>query len=398
MQSLREYDLVVFGATGFSGQLVAEYLVEHAPSSLRWALAGRHPGRLHELRAKWSKQGDLNPPRAVLHADLADRRSLEQMARKARLVLSTVGPYAPAGANVVAACIEEGSHYLDLSGEPDFVERSREHFHELARLRGVRIVHACGFDSIPHDLGVLYAIQQLQPTQDCRVEGFVEMKGDVSGGTWASALEALAQPESFARHLRHYREGLQTSEGRRSRLLLRPPHRRSALDSWLLPFPSIDGQVIVRSALERDEYGKNFEYAHYLRFASLPAFGSALAGLSALTLAARWAPSRRMLQEWRPQGSGPTAAQRRNYWFRLSFRASAEGREVWSRVEGGDPGYEESAKMIAEAALCSLESDRLTPRPCGVLTPAVAFGEALIERLQRAGIRFSHLDGPSFAR
>src|SRR6266545_3543382 len=177
----RELDIVVLGATGFTGALTAEYLAVHAPDATRWALAGRDHGKLEALRDR------LGVDVQVLEADISDQASLRRLAEASRIVVSTVGPYVRYGEPVVAACAEAGTDYVDLAGEPEFVDRMYVRHHATAERTGARIVHACGFDSIPHDLGVLFTVEQLPEGVPLDVRGFVRAGGKPSGGTFHSA-------------------------------------------------------------------------------------------------------------------------------------------------------------------------------------------------------------------
>ncbi|MER6977232.1 saccharopine dehydrogenase NADP-binding domain-containing protein, partial [Streptomyces carpinensis] len=186
----RPYDIVLFGATGFVGTLTAEYLAAHAPEGLRWAIAGRSERRLRELRERLPGGASVG----VLRADVADPASLRELARQARVVATTVGPYVTYGKELVAACADSGTDYLDLTGEPEFVDLVYVRHDTRARETGSRLVHACGFDSVPHDLGVYFTVQQLPEGVPLAVDGFVRADAAFSGGTFASALNQFARP------------------------------------------------------------------------------------------------------------------------------------------------------------------------------------------------------------
>ncbi|MGZ6744370.1 MAG: saccharopine dehydrogenase family protein, partial [Nocardioides sp.] len=184
----REFDVVLFGATGFTGQLTAEYLAAHAPTGLRWALAGRSPDKLARVRDRLAATDPALADLALLHADVSDAASLADVAGRARVVITTVGPYIEYGEPLVAACAEAGTDYVDLTGEPEFVDRMYVAHHATAERTGARIVHACGFDSIPHDLGAHFTVGLLPDDVPITVRGVVRASGMASGGTFHSAM------------------------------------------------------------------------------------------------------------------------------------------------------------------------------------------------------------------
>ncbi|EHN78601.1 hypothetical protein SMCF_1847, partial [Streptomyces coelicoflavus ZG0656] len=188
----RPYDLVLFGATGFVGELTAEYLAAHAPDGLRWAIAGRSEEKLRRLRDRLTG-ADPAAKVGMLVADVSDPGSLRELAGHARVVATTVGPYVRYGDALVAACADAGTDYLDLTGEPEFVDLTYVRHDARARETGARLVHACGFDSVPHDLGVYFTVRQLPEGVPLSVDGFVTVSATFSGGTFASALGQFAR-------------------------------------------------------------------------------------------------------------------------------------------------------------------------------------------------------------
>ena len=192
MTNDRRFDVVVYGATGFTGGLVAEYLAENGPPDLRWAIAGRNSQKLAAVKDRVARKNPALASLPVLSASADDPASLDALAASTRVVLTTVGPYAKYGEPLVAACVKAGTDYVDITGEPDFVDTMVRKYHETAKEKQLRIVSCCGFDSIPHDLGALFTAQKLAPNDAMTVRGFVRAKGGVSGGTWHSALGAMA--------------------------------------------------------------------------------------------------------------------------------------------------------------------------------------------------------------
>lgn len=385
----RPYDLVLFGATGFTGGLTAEYLARNVPDGCRWALVGRSLPKLEQVRARLVAIDPTLEALPLLVADAGDPESLRAVAEQSRVVITTVGPYVEYGEPLVAACAEAGTDYVDLTGEPEFVDRMYVTHHARAVETGARIVHACGFDSVPHDLGALFTVQQLPAGQPIRMRGFVRSNATFSGGTFASALTAMSRARQMRQALQARRQVEGRPEGRRVRTVARRPHFDKDAGYWLVPLPTIDPFVIRRSAAALEEYGPDFEYAHYAAVKRLPVMVGGIATVGAVAAAAQLGPLRRQLLKRVPQGEGPSDERRARSWFTMSFIAEAGGRTVRTRVSGGDPGYDETAKMLAESALCLAFDDN--PPTAGQVTTAVAMGDRLIARLVKAGMKFEVL-------
>jgi short subunit dehydrogenase-like uncharacterized protein len=384
----RPYDIVVFGATGFTGALTAEYLAAHAPPELRWALAGRNMSKLEQVRSRLGAGATELP---LLRADVTDADSVRAVAEASRVVITTVGPYIRYGESLVAACAGAGTDYVDLTGEPEFVDRMWLGYHEQAERSGARIVHSCGFDSIPYDLGALFTVEQLPEGVPVALEGFVRMGGTFSGGTYQSAIEILGRLRQGASVARERRRQEAQPFDRRVRGVSGAPHHDEFGGGWVVPIPTIDPQTVLRSARALDRYGPDFSYSHYLAVKRLPVLVGLAGGVASLIALAQIPPTRNALLKLKSSGEGPSPEHRAKAWFRVRFRARADGRTVETQVSGGDPGYGETSKMLAESALC-LAFDQL-PERAGQLTPAVAMGDVLLARLQRAGIKFEVLDG-----
>ncbi|MFF4493726.1 saccharopine dehydrogenase family protein [Streptomyces sp. NPDC001546] len=382
----RDFDLVLFGATGFVGALTAEYLARHAPAGCRWALAGRDLGKLERLRARLAGLDPACAALPLLRADARDSGAVREVAGRTRVLATTVGPYVWYGAELVAACAAAGTDYVDLTGEPEFVDRMYVAHDARARETGARLVHACGFDSVPADLGAYFTVGLLPAGVPLRVDGFVRSSALASGGTLASALTALGRgPQTLAaaRQRRLYQPRL---PGRRVRGPVGAPRFSRETGTWALPLPTLDPLVVTRSAAALERYGPDFRYRHYASVRHLPvAVGGAAAVGAAAALAQFPAARRWLMARWEP-GSGPDAERRARSWFTVRFVGEGGGRRVFTEVSGGDPGYGETAKMLAESALC-LAYDAL-PETAGQLTTAVAMGDALLGRLQKSGIRF----------
>jgi short subunit dehydrogenase-like uncharacterized protein len=386
MTTGRTYDVVLFGATGFTGALTAEYLARNAPQDCRWALAGRNRSKLEALRAKLAGINPACDDLALLHADSSDAGSLREVAEASKVVITTVGPYALYGEPLVAACAEAGTAYVDLCGEPEFVDRMYLRHHARAAETGARLVHACGFDSIPYDLGAFYTVKQLPKDTPIRLEGQVRAGAAFSGGTYASALNAFAHPLDMVRTAKERRRAEPRPAGRRIHLATGKPHRDNETGRWLIPLPTIDPQMVIRSAAALDDYGPDFTYSHYAAIKRLATVAAGGVGLGSAFVLAQIPPVRNALSNLRKPGDGPSEEKRAKSWFKVRFVGEGGGKRVVTEVAGGDPGYDETAKMLAESAL-SLALDDL-PKTSGQITPAVAMGDALLARLIDANIVF----------
>ena len=380
-------DIALFGATGFTGALTAEYLAAHAPDGTRIALAGRNPAKLEALRTRLP-----TPDVPLLHADVEDPASLRAVAESARVVISTVGPYILYGEPLVAACAAAGTDYVDLTGEPEFVDLMWLRYHAEAERSGARLVHCCGFDSIPHDLGAFFTVQHLPEDAPLRVDGFVRMSAGISGGTYHSAINAFARIRHAARHAAERRRLEPRPADRRVKGIVGRPHRDSEAGGWVVPLRTIDPQIVLRSARALPRYGPDFGYGHYLVQKRLTTLAGLAGGAGAAMALAQLPPTRKLLLSLRSPGNGPSREQREKSWFRVRFVGQGGGERVVTEVRGADPAYGETAKMLAESALCLAHDD--LPETSGQLTTAAAMGQPLLERLQRAGILFRTVTDP----
>ncbi len=398
----RPYDIVVFGATGFTGLLTAKYLANAMQrENFNWAIAGRTPSKLHSTKQQLIS---INPDCeriGTLNADITDLQSLKDMASQAKVVITTVGPYLNYGEQVVKACVESGTHYCDLTGEPEFVDSMIHYYHDIARNKQIKIVNSCGFDSIPHDLGALFAVNALNELLgDDRagkvpvtVEGFVSAGGTFSGGTWHSAITQFSRLREYEQKRKSWRS--HSSKGKSSHRkvsALRPSlSYRKEFSAWACPFPTIDPVVVRRTAKERSQYGPDFQYGHYVLVKKFPKIAAGALGIGSVIALSQFEKTRNWLLKVKDPGQGPSDQQMEQGWFKVRMIAKAEGLSVWAEVTGGDPGYGETSKMLAESALCLALDDDKTPPICGVVTPGAAMGETLINRLQAAGIQFNLL-------
>jgi short subunit dehydrogenase-like uncharacterized protein len=393
-----EHDVVLFGATGFTGGLVAEHLARHANQDgappTRWAIAGRSAASLAATRERLAAIDPALSDLPLLQADVGDPESLGRLAESTRVLASTVGPYIRYGEGLVAACAAAGTDYVDLTGEPEFVDTMWVRHHEQAERSGARIVHSCGFDSIPHDLGTLFTVGHLPAGEAITVEEFVQVGATFSGGTYHTLIHGLsrARPTMTAATQRRRLESRPT--GRRARAVRTPLRRNPVGEGWALTAPTIDVDTVLRSARALDRYGPDFRYGlSFVTRRSASAAGIA-GGFGVLAVLAQIPPVRDALLKLKDPGDGPDASRRERSWFTARFTGRVGGEtepRVVCEVRGGDPGYGETSKMLAESALC-LAHDEL-PDTRGMVTPAVAMGQALIDRLTGAGIVFEELSG-----
>jgi len=395
----RPYDIVIFGATGFTGRLVADYLANRHPvPGLTWAIAARNRDKLSRVAAELGIEGI-----PVLVADSHDRESLDAMVRQARVICTTVGPYAKYGEELVAACVAHGTHYVDLTGEPHFVRRMIDRHHEAAAANGTRIVHCCGFDSVPSDLGAFNlqdaAIEKLGEPFEAIEAVLLGASGGFSGGTAASMVEvvkaagdpevrrALGDPYSLAGGWR----GPDGTEQRGARY-------SEALDAWTGPFvmAAVNEKVVRRSNAMLDrQYGERFSYRESMRTGPGLAGrlrAQAMAGGMVAAMVGMAIPPLRDFAESNllpAPGEGPTreAIERGYFKFRMFGRFSSRPEAASVTVTGQrDPGYGATSCMLAQSAV-TLAKEPDLPR-AGVLTPASAMGRALTERLQATDVQF----------
>ena len=383
----RELDLVLLGATGFTGALVATELDRRiAGTRLRWGVAGRDGEALERIAAPLASA----PTR--IRADVTDPRSLAALAARTRVLATTVGPYVRLGRDVARACAEHGTHYADISGEEEHVRGLERDVDALARRTGATLVVCCGFDSVPHDLGVQFAVDALPDDAAVEVRGYVRARGRPSGGTARTALDALAAGAPTAPPA-----AADPDDGRTVGPLGLGLHRPERLGGWGVPLPTVDPLIVLRSARALRGHGHRFRYGHFAHVRHTTTLVAGGAALGAGALAARTTPGRRLLERWLPDpGDGPDAATRAAGRFTVLLIGTAlpaDGsapQHVVARVRGRDPGYGETSRMLAEAALTLAGDER--PDVAGVVTPAVGLGVPYRRRLEAAGIRFEHVE------
>ncbi len=380
-------DITLHGATGFTGALTAEYLGTHLPDGASWAIAGRNADKLQAVADDVVAAGATAP--SVVVADLDDPASMRAMAEGTRVLVSTVGPYLKHGLPAARAAAEAGIGYLDLTGEPQFVDQVWLDLHETAKRSGARLIHCCGFDSIPYDLGVLYTVGQLPDDVPIRVKAFVRGNMGPSGGTYHSAIGQFASVRQSGQVAKQRRSLEERPSGRRIRgagSLGRAEHDRG----WAVPLPTVDPQIVLRSARALETYGPEFTYEHYAHVKTTRMLAAGAVGLGVLGVGSQIPPVRSLLLKAKSQGDGPTPEERAKAWFTLDLLAETPTSMLHTKVSGRDPGYGGTAKMLGEAAL-SLAFDDVAD-VAGQTTTAVALGQHLIDRLHPDALRFQTLD------
>jgi short subunit dehydrogenase-like uncharacterized protein len=404
----REFDVIVWGATGFTGKLVSEYLLRQygVGAELNWAIAGRNAEKLEAVR---HDLGDSAARLPIFTADSADRASLLQLATRTRVVLTTVGPYALYGSELVDVCVEAGTHYCDLAGEVQWIRKMIDQHHDRAQETGAHIVHCCGFDSVPMDMGAWFLQNEAMQRYGEYCKSITLLvkatKGAASGGTIASMmniLEESSKDRSVARML--VDPYSLNPEGQRDGPDDRDQTRtiyRNDVKSWTAPFvmAAVNTKVVRRShALAGYPYGRDFSYAEAIMTGN--GIGGRLKGtavtgaLGAFMTAGAFSPTRKILGKFVAKpGDGPDKELRESGFFNLiQIGVLPDGKAIRTRITGDqDPGYGSTSKMLSECAVCLAKDDLDVGG--GVLTPAYAMDGKLLERLQRnAGLTFELRD------
>ena len=404
------HDLIVYGATSFVGQIITRYVAEHfgTQGRLKWAIAGRSEQKLAALRNSLGLAAGKLP---IVLADAADEAALRRMCAGTRVVLSTVGPYALYGEPLVKVCAATGTDYCDLTGEVQWVRRMIRSYEGAARKSGARIVHCCGFDSVPSDLGVHFLQQRARerfghPCSEVKLR-VKAMRGSFSGGTYASTMnftrEVAANPSLRKEVANPYSI---CPEGYAPKV--RQPNVKSAefdadFDSWVAPFvmAAVNTRIVQRSnALSKQSYGADFRYDEAMLMGpGLAGRAKALAltaGLAGFMLAGALPPTRWALSKVLPApGEGPSPEEQRRGFYDFRFLGKTrDGGQLRVKVTGDrDPGYGSTAKIVGQAGACLALDLAESGRGGGFWTPATLFGDKLVERLvKHAGLTFEVLE------
>lgn len=406
-----EYDIIIFGATGFVGKIMTRYMAQHVNNGLRWAIAGRSKAKLEKLQTHTSELNSENRP-DIFIADAKDDAQLKKLCERTRVIVSTVGPFALFGEPLIKACVEVGTDYCDITGEPHWILQMISRYQQQALQSGARIVNCCGFDSIPSDLGVYFTQKHAEEkfTVPCNQINMrvTQLKGAFSGGTYASLINAIKEISKTPALRQAMSTPYALCPSNHTFSTQQTQHRYAAYDelteSWLAPFvmEGINTKIVHRSnALLGNRYGSEFKYDEAIltgtgRRGRKRASRMAIAS-GALIVAAAISPLRWLLERFfipKP-GEGPSQQQQDEGKYCLSFVGRLPGNKRINCTVSGDkdPGYGSTAKMLAQAATClALDIPKQEPAG-GFWTPATIFGDKLIDRLQaHAGISFDIKD------
>ena len=390
---MKDLDIIVFGATGFTGRLCVDYLAQYK-GDLKWAIAGRNGDKLAEINQATRANVE------TIIADSDDVSALEAMTARAKVVLSTAGPFHRYGSNLVAACVKNATHYVDITGENFWVKALIEKHHEEATRKGVRIIPSCGFDSIPSDLGSFFAIQKTsKPVK--RVDAFHSFKGAASGGTLETifSMPDLNLGDDLTNPFLLNPEGSTTAEMEKHSGDDFGVRSQPAINGFGAPFimAAANTRVVRRSAAllgqRQEPYGEDFVYQEYAYHPSRWAAVKGLLGMAALGFVL-FTPLRKSVRPLLTQpGDGPSQEARDSGWFDCKFIVETQDGDVSvAAIHGaGDPGYKVTSKLVSECALCLVEDLDSLPGGRdfgGILTSASGLGMPLVKRLGKVGIEF----------
>jgi short subunit dehydrogenase-like uncharacterized protein len=389
----KDIDIIIYGATGFTGQLCVKYF-QLLNTKVRWVIGGRNLEKLQKVAEENQAQVE------ILIADSDDEQALDNLTSRAKVILSTTGPFHRYGSKLVASCIKNSTHYVDITGENFWVKGLIEKHHAEASRKGIRIIPSCGFDSIPSDLGAFFAAKSLaKPIK--RIESFHSYQGGASGGTLETMFsmgeldlgDDLTDP-----FLLNPKDSYSDEQKKKSsdRVGLA---KKAEINAWSGPFimATANTRVVRRTeallALRQESYGSNFTYQEHAFHKSWfsAAKSLVLTGISVLILLS---PLKRLVKPFLPKpGEGPSEEVQENGWFDCKFIVETEdGLKLVFNMNGkGDPGYKVTSKLVSECALCLVEDAESLPGGLeygGVLTSASGLGHSLISRLSKVGINF----------
>jgi short subunit dehydrogenase-like uncharacterized protein len=392
----KDIDIIIYGATGFTGKLCVEYLASNQPS-VKWAIAGRNKEKLTKVAS------ELCPDIEILIADSEDEEALDCLTQRSKVILSTAGPFHRYGSKLVASCVKNSAHYVDITGENFWVKGLIDKHHDEASRKGIRIIPSCGYDSVPSDLGSFYCARSMNKPLK-RIEAFHSFKGDASGGTLETmfSMADLNLGKKLFDPFLLNPEGTVTDEQKALSRDKASVTSQDKINGWSGPFimAAANTRVVRRSAalldLSGQSYGSKFTYQEFAFHKKKMGayFSLAFLGLFGLVL---MTPLRKIVRPlMKKPGEGPSLEVRENGWFSATFKAEAEDGEVSIfKMHGkGDPGYKVTSKLVAESALCLVENESELPEGAeygGILTSASGLGDAYIKRLKKVGI---HFEGP----
>ncbi len=373
----KPFDIILFGATGFTGQLIAKYISEHAEKEqIKWAIAGRDKEKL--INVADSIKG--NKPE-IITADIQDDHSLKEMTSQAAVLMNAVGPFNWYGRNVVKACIETKTHYLDITGEPSFIADIYNNYFQNAEDNHSCVVNCCGFDSIPADYAAWLTAKKLPTDEPKSLKGFIRTNASFSGGTLTTAIEAL--------HMEVQKKSVKTKLKRHPDAPRIPIkiHYSKEVGGWAIPMPVVDPHIVKRSAYRMPEdYGDAVSYAQFFVRSSFGKVIKTVLPIASAMFLVRFKSFRdRLFDKFKP-GTGPSEVKRAASKFEAICYGKSTSAQAFTKISGGDPGYNETAKMFSQAAFTLLDKIKNHTVKYGVLTPVEAFGMELVHRLRKEGI------------
>ena len=392
----KKFNIIIFGATGFTGELCAKYLSENYPD-ISFAIAGRNKEKLEKIKSK----NNLSCP--IVVADSFDRTALNNMCEKAGVVLTTAGPYHKYGSHLLSACIDNGCHYVDITGESFWVKEQIEKHHASAEAKGVRIINACGFDSVPSDLGVFFAVNSVKGEVQS-VQGFHSWKGEASGGTietMFSSADAKPAKGGLGKFSLNPKNSVSDKQKKNTNDKIKI-QKIEQLGGWTGPFVMAlpNTRVVRRSAAlsikSGKYYGENFVY-HEGAFYSRPGPAWKVSIMTVLLGAFIFSPLRKFIRPFfRKPGQGPSQKAMDEGFFKSKFLVkTVEGYSAFQMAASGDPGYKMTSRMAVECALClTVEDPETLPGGAGfggLLTPSIGLGNVLIKRLKDIGVSFKEI-------
>ena len=365
----RKYDIIIFGASGFTGKLVCEYFFKsNDATNITWAIAGRDENKLKEVSKKYNVDYFL--------ADSFDLNSLNHICSLSKLIISTVGPYMIYGENLLYACIENSTHYLDLTGEPQFVTNMYKKYRYKAIKNKSIVIHCCGFESIPADIGVNETLKHFNE-DNIDITFYLKTKGSISGGTWASFLNSISKPESLAMKRIKSKTKKQISK---QKIFFSKRFNR-----WVLTFPVIDKYIVYKSINSLNKF-KNVHFAQYVIQKSFFRMLILIKSIFFISILSKINVIKNYLLSLLPSGKGPSLEKRKNSWFHITITGKSKNKTTTTVIKGGDPGYGETSKFISETAFSIiLNFDELLSNK-GILTPMECTGDILTQRLKKSGI------------
>ena len=368
----KEYDIIIHGATGFTGKLISDYIYHHKDSRfIKWAISGRNLKKLKPISDKYNV--------ALFKVDSFDIDSLNIITQKAKLIISVVGPYDIYGKKLVESCVNNNCHYLDITGETSFVHYIKNNYTKKAIDSKTILVSCCGFESIPPDIGTYYSTKHLEE-EIIDIKCYMKTKGQISGGTWAS----------FLNHFNSKKEKNRLNKKVSKKVKNKIIFYNKEFKKWALLFPDIDKHIISRSSKSIKGYAENMRFTKYMLFNSLFKIISLLIPILFISILAKFKLTRKWLESFIPSGTGPSEDKRAQHWFEYILVGTTKNQKITTIVKGGDPGYGETSKFVAEMGLAiNLDYDKLNCKK-GVLTPAECAGDIMLERLKGSGIEFSH--------